>query len=600
MASTKTSTKKSTNIAEYFGVKEILLPEVLPEDIRAKLAPVLNEANIKKRGVGVNFVSEYASSGSKIATLLPHLVLAALSVVASKMAGNDTLVAIGKNTYYLPDAKGNLTVPTTGYISEIHLEKYASDTSKVVPPGRDGVAEEHASLFVYVFEKEDGTLGVQSMSYGEKNFGVQDFDAEVHGLDKLWVALIPYLSKDTEFSECIRKLEGAVKSGNTEQAMEALFVASDNVYRRYKNGDILQDFTYDNLPRLDTGGLCDTMYEPEVLLYGKFRVIDGDKAVAEGEAVDPSEGIEAYQGRYRLDVENQDKPASLPSWVKINPCAVEIAETIFSTSSCPLPIRNIMLAGPAGTGKSNIADQVAFMLGVPIERYAGNADMDIDAIKGEVGPVVVGEGENAKMLYLPRWTKFVKTFKEGGVFEFQEVSALRPGVLLGINEILQEGCLTVPCRDKDEVETIYRHPNAIFVFTTNVDYEGCRQINQSVIDRFLVYHIDELSVEEMCSRAMSASGLTDKVVALEMTKFVKEVAEQMARTGVDDGVCGMRSLITWMTLVACGQDIKKSCETAVINKTSFDREIRDSLREAQNHFSIFNRRGYANPRRRKK
>lgn len=30
---------------------------------------------------------------------------------------------------------------------------------------------------------------------------------------------------------------------------------------------------------------------------------------------------------------------------------------------------------------------------------------------------------------------------------------------------------------------IHRHPDAVVVVTTNVSYEGCRGVNQSVLDR---------------------------------------------------------------------------------------------------------------------
>lgn len=543
--------------------------------------------SIKSRLAGQNrapYVSTYSSS-SKIATLLYALAEAMLVWAIPCEA-----VAVGENRRIGEKDQDE----GIGYIAEIHLEKFFADLSTVAPSSEP---ETTASLFVYINERTDGTLAIESMAYPESSFVTSPYKADVHGQDKVWVALMPYLARDTEFSECLRSLKEALAAADEESAIASLFKASDNVYRRYKNGDILQGLSLDDVPELDRIGLIGDMYEPERVLHGKFRVIDASSAIAEDDAGAGKEnGIESFKDRYHLPTSNQERVVDLPSWIKVNPLAVDIAQTVQKTSESPLPIRNIMLAGPAGTGKSSIAEQVAYMLGMPLKRDAGNADMDIEAITGKISPVREGDKE----YYMHVDTPFVEIFRNGGVYEFQEFSALRPGVLLGINSMLQEGCLTVPCRDRAEMETIFRHPNAVFVFTTNVDYEGCRQVNQSVIDRFMVFHVDALSLDEMCSRAMSASGLTDKVVAMEMTKFVKEVAENMERTGVDDGVCGMRSLILWMTLVACGQDIKKSCETAVINKTSFEKEVRDSLREAQNHFSIFNRSGYANPRRRKK
>ena len=56
---------------------------------------------------------------------------------------------------------------------------------------------------------------------------------------------------------------------------------------------------------------------------------------------------------------------------------------------------------------------------------------------------------------------------------------MQPGVLVGLNSMLeQSGSITLPTG-----EIINRHPDAVVVVTTNISYEGCRGLNQSVIDR---------------------------------------------------------------------------------------------------------------------
>lgn len=44
---------------------------------------------------------------------------------------------------------------------------------------------------------------------------------------------------------------------------------------------------------------------------------------------------------------------------------------------------------------------------------------------------------------------------------------------------------------------IHRHPDAVVVVTTNVSYEGCRGVNQSVLDRMNLTQDIELPEPEI-------------------------------------------------------------------------------------------------------
>lgn len=51
---------------------------------------------------------------------------------------------------------------------------------------------------------------------------------------------------------------------------------------------------------------------------------------------------------------------------------------------------------------------------------------------------------------------------------------------------------------------IKRHPDAVVVVTTNIEYEGCRGMNQSVIDRMsLVRDVELPTPEVMVQRHVS-------------------------------------------------------------------------------------------------
>lgn len=80
-------------------------------------------------------------------------------------------------------------------------------------------------------------------------------------------------------------------------------------------------------------------------------------------------------------------------------------------------------------------------------------------------------------------------------------------------------------------EVIQRHPDAVVVVTTNTSYEGCRGMNQSVLDRMsLVRDVELPSPEVMAQRAMSVTGATDEYEVSKMVQVVNDLAEYCRKT----------------------------------------------------------------------
>ena len=142
-------------------------------------------------------------------------------------------------------------------------------------------------------------------------------------------------------------------------------------------------------------------------------------------------------------------------------------------------------------------------------------------------------------------TDFIKALKNGYLVELQEPSTiLQPGVLVGLNSLLEQGgTITLPTG-----EVIRRHPDAVVVVTTNVSYEGCRAMNQSVVDRMsLVKDIELPSPEVMAQRVMAVTGATDEYRVCQMVEVVNDLATYCRKNSITDGTVGMRSLIDWVT-----------------------------------------------------
>ena len=172
-------------------------------------------------------------------------------------------------------------------------------------------------------------------------------------------------------------------------------------------------------------------------------------------------------------------------------------------------------------------------------------------------------------------TDFLKALKHGYVVEIQEpTTIMQPGVLVGLNSLLeQEGSITLPTG-----EVIQRHPDTVVVVTTNVTYEGCRGLNQSVIDRMsLVRDVELPSNEIMAERAMSVTGATDEVMVSQMVQVVTDMADFCRKNGISDGSVGMRGLINWIQSAEITGDVYQSALYTIISGASANDDDRNSL-----------------------
>lgn len=146
--------------------------------------------------------------------------------------------------------------------------------------------------------------------------------------------------------------------------------------------------------------------------------------------------------------------------------------------------------------------------------------------------------------------------------------------MVGLNSLLeQNGSITLPTG-----EIIHRHPDAVVVVTTNISYEGCRGMNQSVLDRMnLTEDIELPAPEVMAQRAMSVTGCEDDRMVGQMVQVVTDMADYCKKNGIMDGSCGMRSLVDWITSTEVTGDPYASALCTIISKATADEEDRNAL-----------------------
>ena len=541
------------------------------------------------------------------------------------------------------------------------------DTNKSVAEYKSSVGPDAYHLVVF-----DAASGSALASVYDKNTElIEQYVAHPSQRDgaAIFFALMPFLMSDAEFDETFQEYYDQFIAGYPDmaKATESMAILCDNAYRRIKDDTCPAhiNITVDksgNLMRVSQGQLDSGSFVPTSVTAGEFTIF-----AKTGPAVIKKAGVVVehtdFVGKYpltpgrTLSALEQSLIPKLPEWYIIPPEVVDICKHAQKTTGRPMQMRNFLLRGPAGTGKTMGAKAIAAGLGLPYMKYTCSANTEIFDFTGMIFPetdaVSTGSPELdrereilksmggisyanvAKLMLLPDLddmdydpagvyqaltgvenlaatvqdcmsvvlekvtekvqalskraenrqssgqnytyveTDFVKALKHGYLVEVQEPSTIiQPGVLVGLNSLLeQEGSITLPTG-----EIIRRHPDTVVIVTTNVSYEGCRQMNQSVVDRMsLVKDIDLPEPEVMVQRAMAVTGCADEYLVSQMVQVVNDMVDYCRKNSITDGACGMRSLIDWVISAEISGDPYLSAKYTVISKATADEEDREAL-----------------------
>lgn len=161
-------------------------------------------------------------------------------------------------------------------------------------------------------------------------------------------------------------------------------------------------------------------------------------------------------------------------------------EDVLTLAACR---KNILLVGPAGSGKTHLAALVAEALGLTFGFISCSAGMSEGQLLGRLLPT----GEAGQFTY--NRSDFIRCYEEGGVFLFDEIDAADSNTLLVINAALANGHVALPNRIDNPVAK--RHPDFVCIgaantFGTGADrqYVGRNQLDESTLDRFRIGQIE--------------------------------------------------------------------------------------------------------------
>ena len=527
------------------------------------------------------------------------------------------------------------------------------------------------SFAQYKVNDDDYRLAAYSLSNGlilvGKYNAVSDTyeQVDMSNLDEytsiaLFMALYYVGITDSEYQMCFNSIEQGfdVTTGFEDRNAE-MGMLCDNLYRRMLDSNLGSAYIPVNqtLTAISRSQITANRYVADSgKSYGSLNVLTGTFEEEETEQAVVGMDASAFAGLYAFPrILTDEEKALVPepkAHIKVPEFVDTICQHIKMTSNSPVKMRNFMLRGVAGTGKTTAAQIIAAGLHLPYGNITCSADTQIFDLLGSIIPdtsVSLGdenldaerqkyidmgginykniskelnfpdfqtvdfdpatayltltgvENENAtaeecidimmqraiektqqlcissdgKIAYKYVETQLIKAIRYGWVCEVQEPSIImHPGVLGGLNSLLeQDGTVTLPTG-----ETIKRHPDAVVIFTTNVSYEGCRAMNQSVTDRMsLIFDIPNPNLESMVERALKATGCTDRAMVEKMAQCVLDIEEYCKEKYITDGSVGMRGLLDWVNSYMVTGNALKSAEITVLSKASSNKEDRESI-----------------------
>lgn len=272
-------------------------------------------------------------------------------------------------------------------------------------------------------------------------------------------------------------------------------------------------------------------------------------------------------------------PNYVPSQV-----ALDLVGAFYATNKANFgsPLRAALLYGESGTGKTEMVQYLGYKLGIPVTSFQCSANTDENDLLGK--PISLGlSGDDGKITYTE--TELVRAVKNGWIIEIQEAASVKETAVLQIFNALLDGTELLQLPDGTQLTP---HPNFMMVFTTNVSYEGCTALNQSLISRNqFVQEVQLPTDEEFKERLVKQlcwPKKTSKKPIDEAIKTMHKIKKYLQENYLTDGSCDFRAIKDWLQLylaynkVGIKKNLAECAEYTVIPKATLESEHHEAIR----------------------
>jgi MoxR-like ATPase len=230
-------------------------------------------------------------------------------------------------------------------------------------------------------------------------------------------------------------------------------------------------------------------------------------------------------------------------------------------------LRRAFLAGPTGSGKTYMAQQLAQALSLPFYAVSCSGGMSESWIVGRT--LVTGTYVAAP---------FVTAWRDGGVFLLDEVDAAPADVLLILNSALANDVLVIPSTG----ERIDRHADCYVVAAGNTlgrsysaDYSARQPLDLATRNRFAAcsFWIDyDVKVERAIARAAFGEGRNEEADGL--VDALLAIRKAIAKTGTEGIAMATRQIADASLIVASGAATQKEVIATLLLSLASDEKSR--------------------------
>ena len=462
-----------------------------------------------------------------------------------------------------------------------------------------------------VYDSVTGNL--QASVYDKNTELMEQYTAHATGRDgaALFFAMMPLLLKDEEFKENYLTYQKQYKNGYPDllKATNAIGVLCDNTYRRVKDDTCPAHLKVNvdrsgNLMRVSRAQLDSGIFQPTEVLAGEFSIFTQSGKAAVHSPV-KTVSHKDFVGKYVLDptrklsAGEQAQVPVLPEWYIIPPEAVDICKHAKLTTGKPTQMRNFLLRGPAGTGKTMGAKAIAAGLGLPYMKYTCSAGSEIYDFVGTVFPNTEGfstgdtnldqEREQLRAMGGINYANVSKLLKLPGLDDMDYDPA---GVYLALTGAENPNATSQDCmglvleKVTDKVRQLitvqegssgqtYTYVETDFIKALKNGYLVELQEPSTILQPGVLVGLNSLLEQE--GTITLPTGAEDEYQVAQMVQVVCDMADFCRKNGVMDGVVGMRSLLDWVLSAQISGDPYTSALDTVVSKAAADPEDREAL-----------------------
>ena len=269
--------------------------------------------------------------------------------------------------------------------------------------GSKGVAEYKSAsgadaYHLAVYDPSNGT--VLASKYDSGTEVMETYSMGKSGQDgaAVLLAMIPALAADQEFADNLDAFMAEYRDSFSDlpKATDLAAILCDNAYRRVKDKSCPAHLQVNidnsgNVMRVSQTHLDSGNFTPDRVLAGEFTILahTGATVVLEQtETVPHSDFIGKYilTPARGLTAHEEALVPTLAPWYVLPEEVVSICTHAQKSTEKSLPMRNFLLRGPAGTGKTEGAKAIAAGLHLPYMKYTCSANTEVYDFIGQVFP----------------------------------------------------------------------------------------------------------------------------------------------------------------------------------------------------------------------